>query len=289
MPKTYNDIYFEIRRCLRELGVEAYSQEARILLAAAAEKSTAELMRDLNLYTSPEIEALAYNMLKRRVDGEPLAYISGSWEFYGLPFKVTPDVLIPRMDTELLVDTAVAEIRRRGMKARVLDLCCGSGCIACAVSHEMPAARVVAADISDDALEVCRHNIKDNKLNSRIITIQADATTWPPLSIGSFDLVLSNPPYIRTGEILELDSSVRDFEPLGALDGGEDGLDFYRAIIKYWAITLRPNGRMIFEVGEGQSEDVKKLLLDAGFIDVDTRYDTLGVERVVIGKWKNEL
>lgn len=288
MPKTYNDIYFSVRKQLRDSGVEAFALEARILVAAAAGKTTEELMRDLNLYTSDAIEITAMDMLSRRLKGEPLAYISGSWEFYGLPMTVTPDVLIPRMDTEVLVDAAVEFIKGRGMKARVLDLCCGSGCIACAISHEMPASRIVAADISIPALEVCRKNVKDNKLASRVITVNADAATWPPMSIGSFDLIVSNPPYIASSELMGLDGSVRDYEPLGALDGGEDGLDFYRAIIKYWTITLRPNANIMFEVGEGQADAVKKMLLDAGYVSVSGKFDTLGVERVVIGQWKNE-
>ena len=288
MPKTYNDIYFVVRNKLRESGVEAYGLEARTLLAAAAGKTTEQLLRDMYLYTSSEIETRTEEMLERRLKGEPLAYIAGSWEFYGLPFTVTPDVLIPRIDTEVLVACVVRAIRAFGMKGRVLDLCCGSGCIACAVASELPAARVVAADISLPALDIARKNIKDNKLASRIITIHADAKTWPPMSIGSFDVIASNPPYIASEEILTLDSSVRDHEPLGALDGGTDGLDFYRAIIKYWTITLRPNGMMMFEVGEGQADAVKKMLLGAGYVAVQTFKDTLGVERVVIGKWKNE-
>ena len=288
MPKTYNDIYFVVRNKLRESGVEAYGLEARTLLAAAAGKTTEQLLRDMYLYTSSEIETRTEEMLERRLKGEPLAYIAGSWEFYGLPFTVTPDVLIPRIDTEVLVACVVRAIRAFGMKGRVLDLCCGSGCIACAVASELPAARVVAADISLPALDIARKNIKDNKLASRIITIHADAKTWPPMSIGSFDVIASNPPYIASEEILTLDSSVRDHEPLGALDGGADGLDFYRAIIKYWTITLRPNGMMMFEVGEGQADAVKKMLLGAGYVAVQTVKDTLGVERVVIGKWKNE-
>ena len=288
MPKTYNDIYFVVRNKLRESGVEAYGLEARTLLAAAAGKTTEQLLRDMYLYTSSEIETRTEEMLERRLKGEPLAYIAGSWEFYGLPFTVTPDVLIPRIDTEVLVACVVRAIRAFGMKGRVLDLCCGSGCIACAVASELPAARVVAADISLPALDIARKNIKDNKLASRIITIHADAKTWPPMSIGSFDVSASNPPYIASEEILTLDSSVRDHEPLGALDGGTDALDFYRAIIKYWTITLRPNGMMMFEVGEGQADAVKKMLLGAGYVAVQTVKDTLGVERVVIGKWKNE-
>lgn len=288
MPKTYNDIYFQIRNALRENGIEAFALEARVLLAAAAGKTKEALMRDLYLYTSDEIEKKASEMLRRRLSGEPLAYITEKWEFYGLDLHVTKDVLIPRMDTEVLVDAAVESVKEREMKARVLDLCCGSGCIACAISSEMPAVRLVAADISNAALDITRKNIKKYNLTAKIIPMQLDAATWPPVSIGGFDIIVSNPPYIRSAELIELDSSVRDYEPLGALDGGEDGLDFYRAIIKYWTVTLRPNAQMMFELGEGQAEDVKKMLLDAGFVSVESRRDTIGVERVVIGRWKNE-
>ena len=288
MPKTYNDIYFNIRSRLRDAGVEAFGLESRILVASAAGKTVEQLLRDLNLYTSNEIEERAEKMLRRRLNGEPLAYITGMWEFCGLNFEVTPDVLIPRMDTELLAGAAIQALKHNGMRGRVLDLCCGSGCIACAIVNELPAVRVVAADISESALEICRKNISSNKLLSRIITMQADALSWPPMGIGSFDVIVSNPPYIATAEILTLDSSVRDYEPHSALDGGADGLDFYRGIIKFWTYALRPNGLMMFEVGEGQADDVRKMLLSTGFVSTAVLNDTLGTERVVIGKWKNE-
>ena len=288
MPKTYNDIYFEMRNKLRESGVEAASLEAKIIVAAAAGKTTEQLVRDMYLYTSDDIEKKAEDMLSRRLAGEPIAYISGQWEFYGLPINVTRDVLIPRMDTELLAGAAIEALKHRDRSGRVLDLCCGSGCIACAVAHEVPTAGVVAADISSAALEVCRRNVSLNGLSPRVITMRCDAAAWPPVSIGSFDVIVSNPPYIRSDEIIELDCSVRDYEPVTALDGGEDGLDFYRAIIKYWPITLRPNGFMMFEVGEGQAGDVRDMLYKAGFVAVTSLKDTLGFERVVIGRWKNE-
>lgn len=288
MPKTYNDIYFSIRKKLRDSGVEASSLEARLLLACAAGKTSEQLMRDMYLYTSSEIEDKALALLGRRLRGEPLAYITGSWEFYGLPMTVTPDVLIPRVDTEILTAAAIDALTEMGRKGRMLDLCCGSGCIACAVANELPLVRIVAADISPSALEVCRKNIKDNKLGTRIIPLNADACAWPPMSIGSFDLIAANPPYIPTFELFELDRSVRDYEPRSALDGGEDGLKFYRGIIKYWTVTLRPNALMMFEVGEGQAEAVADMLIKAGFVSTQTRRDTLGYDRVVIGRWKNE-
>lgn len=281
--KTYNDIYFSARAALRRCGIEAYNLEARLIVAHAAGKSSAELMRDLHLYTTSEVESKVREYIERRIAGEPVAYITGSWEFYGLPMIVTPDVLIPRMDTEVLVNTAKELLTGYKMDAKVLDLCCGSGCITCAVGHEMPATKLVAVDISPSALEICRKNIALNRLSARAICMQADALSSPPMSIGQFDMIISNPPYIATAEIDTLDSSVKDHEPLWALDGGEDGLRFYKSIIKHWKTTLRPYGMLLFEVGEGQAGAVSEMLQAASFRSVFTRKDTLGVDRVVVG------
>ncbi len=281
--KTYNDIYFSARTALRRCGIEAYNLEARLIVAHAAGKSSAELMRDLHLYTTSEVESKVREYIERRIAGEPVAYITGSWEFYGLPMIVTPDVLIPRMDTEVLVNTAKELLIGYKMDAKVLDLCCGSGCITCAVGHEMPATKLVAVDISPSALEICRKNIALNRLSARAICMQADALSSPPMSIGQFDMIISNPPYIATAEIDTLDSSVKDHEPLWALDGGEDGLRFYKSIIKHWKTTLRPYGMLLFEVGEGQAGAVSEMLQAASFRSVFTRKDTLGVDRVVVG------
>ena len=282
--RTYNDIYLSARNLLRQSGVEAFSLEAKLLVAGAAGKTTAQLLRDMSLYASNKIEDTVTEYIARRLRGEPVAYITGSWEFYGLPIVTTPDVLIPRMDTEKLVDTAKELLTGRKMNARILDLCCGSGCITCAIGHEMPATRLVAIDISANALEVCRRNIAAQKLISRVICMQADALSSPPLGIGEFDLIVSNPPYIASEEIKTLDVSVKDFEPVWALDGGEDGLKFYKAIIKYWKSLLRQGGYLLFEVGEGQAQAVRDMLSAAGFGYTDTRKDTLGIDRVVFGR-----
>ena len=282
--KTYNELYLGARNLLRQNGVESYNLEARILVAKAAGKPVAELLRDLNLYATPAIEETVQGFLRRRLAGEPVAYITGTWEFYGLPMVVTPDVLIPRMDTEVLVDTAKELLIGRKMDARILDLCFGSGCISCALGHELPASKLVAVDISASALEICRKNISLNRLTTRVLTMQADATFSPPLGIGQFDMLVSNPPYIASDEILTLDNSVRDYEPVWALDGGENGLRFYKSIIKFWKSVLRPGGFLLFEVGEGQAEAVKEMLLAGGFDSAETRQDTLGVDRVVFGR-----
>lgn len=282
--RTYNDIYLSTRNLLRQSGIDGFSLEAKLLVAAAAGKTVPQLLRDMNLYASNRIEDTVNEFVARRMRGEPVAYITGTWEFYGLPMITNPDVLIPRMDTEKLVDTVKELFTGRKMDARILDLCCGSGCITCAIGHEMPATRLVAIDISANALDVCRRNIAATKLISRVICMQADALSSPPLGIGDFDMIVSNPPYIPSEEIKTLDSSVKDFEPVWALDGGADGMKFYKAIIKYWKSLLRPGGYLLFEVGEGQAQPVSEMLQAAGFSYTDTRKDTLGIDRVVFGR-----
>ena len=282
--KTYNDLYLSTRNTLKRSGVESYALEARILVACAADKTVAQLLRDLNLYTTPQVENTVTDYTARRLRGEPVAYITGTWEFYGLPMKVNSDVLIPRADTETLVDAVKEVLVGYKMDGRVLDLCCGSGCITCAVGHELPATKLVAVDLSASALEVCRANVAMNRLSSRVICMQADATASPPLGIGTFDVIASNPPYIRSAEIQTLDRSVKDYEPIWALDGGKDGLRFYKAIIKYWKSLLRPEGALIFEVGEDQADEVCDMLMAAGFASCAVRKDSQGIERVVIGR-----
>ena len=282
--KTYNELYINTRNTLKRAEIEAYALEARVLVASAAGKTVQQLLRDLSLYTTDKVEELVQEYTARRLKGEPVAYITGDWEFYGLPMKVSKDVLIPRADTELLVDLSKEALTGWKMDARVLDLCCGSGCITCAVGHELPATKLVAVDLSASALEVCRQNVNLNRLTTRVICMQADALASPPLGIGSFDLIVSNPPYIESGEIPNLDRSVRDYEPIWALDGGKDGLRFYKGIIKHWKSLLRPQGLLIFEVGEGQADTVADMLMAAGFASCSIHKDTRGVLRAVVGR-----
>ena len=281
--KTYSDLTLMARKLLMQEGIPGYQLESRLLVAHAAGKTVAELLRDSNLYTTQDVADKVEDYIRRRLDGEPLAYITGSWEFYGIPLHITRDVLIPRMDTEIMIDAIRDLLTGRKMDARILDLCTGSGCIACAIAKELPATRTVAVDISPSALQVCRENAAAGRFNSRVLCMQADAPATPPLGIGMFDVIVSNPPYIPSAEIETLDVSVRDYEPVWALDGGEDGLKFYRGIIKHWKTVLRPGGLIFFEVGEGQAAPVQDMLLSAGFSETATRTDSGGTERVVIG------
>ncbi len=283
MPKTYNDLYMETRRALRGAGIEAYSLEARLIVAKACGKTMEKLLQDLQLYTASGMEAKVKELTERRLAGEPVAYLTNSWEFYGLEMEITPDVLIPRMDTEVMVRTALEQLSGKKMDARILDLCCGSGCIGCAMAWNLPASRVVMVDVSPEALRVARHNSIALGLSGRVMCTDADALKAPPMLVGTFDVILCNPPYVPSAEILTLDPSVRDFEPVWALDGGEDGLDFYRAVLKHWKGVLRTGGMLFFEVGEGQSAAVQSLMRQAKFLDVHAVLDSGGVERVIYG------
>ena len=284
MAKTYNDVYLAARRRLKaafgpEEG-EAASVEARLLLAFAAGKTTAEFVRDLRYYVTPEYEETVERMLRRREAGEPCAYITGGWEFYGLPFVVSPAVLIPRMDTEVLVDAALERAGRLAAP-RILDLCCGSGCIGVALLAKLPEARAILADCSDEALQLARKNTLLNRVSGRAACLRADALAPPPAPLKDFDILVCNPPYIRSAEIGSLDASVRDYEPRLALDGGRDGLDFYRSVCRDWQAALRPGGVLFFECGEDQAPDVARIGEETGLRFVKTYKDTLGVERVV--------
>ena len=285
MPRTYSEMYISLRNRLRDAGIEAAALEARLIAASAAGKSTEKLLRDMRYYATDEVERRAEEMVQRRLAGEPVAYITGVWEFRGLPMEVSRDVLIPRVDTEVLAETAIKYLKDTGrLDARVLDLCSGTGCIGCAIAAELPRVRVVLADVSAAAMDISRRNVERNGLGGRVSFLPADVTKQPPLMTGSFDLVVSNPPYIPTMEILTLDPSVRDYEPVWALDGGEDGLDFYRAILKNWAGVIRQGGELMFEVGEDQAERVKDLMRMAGLREARSFPDTQNIQRVVAAK-----
>ena len=285
MPRTYSEMYIALRNRLRDAGIEAAALEARLIAATAAGKSTEKLLRDMRYYATDEVERRAEEMVQRRLAGEPVAYITGVWEFRGLPMEVSRDVLIPRIDTEVLAELAIKYLRGTGrLDARVLDLCSGTGCIGCAIAAELPRVRVVLADVSAAAIDISRRNVERNGLGGRVSFLPADVTKQPPLMTGSFDLVVSNPPYIPTMEILTLDPSVRDYEPVWALDGGEDGLDFYRAILKNWAGVIRQGGELMFEVGEDQAERVKDLMRMAGLREARSFPDTQNIQRVVAAK-----
>ena len=288
MAITYNDLYLDVRRQLRESGVESSTLEARELVCFGTGKSREELARDSRLYASPEREAQVRRLVERRMAGEPVAYLIGEWEFYGLPLDISQDVLIPRADTEVLAEQAIAYIQTLE-ECRVLDLCAGSGCLGLAVASQAPKARVILGELNDGALKICRQNIRRNGLSGRVMPIQADAREKPPRSLGEFQCIVSNPPYIPTGDIAGLEVSVRDYEPHLALDGGADGLDFYRSIAGQWKEALVPGGRLYFEVGIGQADPVLRLMRGQGFGDLQVIKDRNKIPRVVLGTLCQEI
>lgn len=289
MAITYNNLYLDIRQQLRCAGVESATLEARELVCFGVGKSREELQRDGGLYASPELERQVRRLVERRLAGEPVAYLIGEWEFYGLPLDISDAVLIPRPDTEVLAEQAIAYCRTLPEGCRVLDLCAGSGCVGLAVCARVPQARAVLGEISDAALKICRQNIRRNGLSGRIAPVRADALEKPDKALGEFQCIVSNPPYIPRGDIKALDSSVRDYEPHLALDGGEDGLDFYRSISEKWRDCLTPGGRLYFEVGIGQADEVLRIMRSQGFGDIQIVKDTHEIPRVVFGTLCSEI
>ena len=284
MAKTYNEIYIRTRRALKEAGIEACGMEARLLVSRAADKTVAQFLRDLPLYAAAGFDETVEAMVERRLAGEPVAYITGGWEFYGVPLDITPDVLIPRPDTEIMVEAAVRLFEGRNGRPRILDLCAGSGCVGCAMAVHMPGSKVIMVDNDRRALSVCRKNVQKNRLDTRVMCIEADATQKPPMLLGKFDLIACNAPYVPTAEIATLDISVRKYEPWQALDGGADGLDIIRPVIALWKSVLKDSGTIMLEIGEGQSETVQALLRRAGFVKVTAIPDAGGIERIILGR-----
>ena len=282
MAIKYNDLYMDLRRRLREAGAEDATQAARELVCTASGKTKNELLRDGLLYASPEVERSAYSLCARHLAGEPVAYLIGEWEFYGLGLDISPAVLIPRPDTEVLVQTVVHELDS-GADCRVLDLCAGSGCIGLAAAANLPNARVLLGEYDEEALKICRQNIRRNRLTSRVASLKLDAREKPSRTLGEFRFLVSNPPYIPSADIETLDASVREHEPRLALDGGEDGLDFYRVICEKWRDVLCENGMLFFEVGIGQADSVLRIMRSSGFGDIQIVKDLNNIPRVVYG------
>lgn len=218
------------------------------------------------------------SLAQRRSEGEPLQYLLGQWEFWGCNFKVGEGVLIPRPDTETLVEQVLDICRRNSLSApKIADLCSGSGCIAAALKKELPDAEVYAVELSEKALPYLRQNIKLNGLDIHII--EGDVLKGETArEITGLDILVSNPPYLTSQDMRELMTEVR-YEPESALFGGEDGLDFYRAITKLWKSSVKNGGYIAYEFGMGQHDAVKDILEENGFTDVELRRDGGGIIR----------
>ena len=285
MATTYNNLYLDLRARFKAAGVFDPTRAARELICAASGKTNEEFVRDSRLYVPPEIERETEGLAARHLAGEPVAYLIGEWEFYGLPLDISKAVLIPRPDTEVLAARAI-EAAQSYDAPRVLDLCAGSGCVGLAIAKHVPNAHVTLGELDEEAVKVCRQNVRRNDLSARVGVVRLDAREKPSRQLGEFDVIASNPPYIPTADIETLDASVRDHEPRLALDGGADGLDFYRDIVAKWREALRPYGKLLFEVGIGQADAVLRLMRAGGFGDVQVVKDLNDIPRVVYGtRW----
>ena len=284
--KKYSELYREARKALIPIdGPHQAGSTARELLVLASGKSAAELLADGEKYADTSVCTALEAYLARMAKGEPLAYILGEWEFYGLKLYVTPDVLIPRDDTCALAQLAIRQALFLDQNPRILDLCTGSGCIGIAIASRVKDAKVTLADLSREALAVAKKNVVAHHMTGRVSCVQADALGEPPAFLGQFDMIVSNPPYISAEEMQSLEISVKDFEPHMALCGGTDGLDFYRSIADKYRRNLKPGGYLCFEFGEEQGDDVCEILAVNGFTVRQRVKDFCGTERAVIAQY----
>ena len=289
MVKTISDLYLEARRAFMEKEDAQYAGLlARNLLCHVTGKTQEQILADRGLYVDDTVCNAMEKMVERILSGEPLAYVLGEWEFYGLKLLVDHNVLIPRDDTCAVTELAIRYATHMDANPRILDLCTGSGCIGLAVASRVKDAKVTLADISREALAVAKKNIGLNKLSARVTGVQVDALSTPPAFLGQFDMIISNPPYITTQEMLELPLSVKDFEPHLALHGGADGLKFYRSIAENFRQVLKPGGILCFEFGMGQGNDICAILNEFGYTVLERSRDFNDRERAVIARYERK-
>jgi len=273
---------------LRAAGVEAARLDAEVLLGCALKISKEEIIRNPDTLIPPAPLSLYRKFLARRCSGEPTAYITGKKEFWSMEFVVGPGVLIPRPETEILVEETirlVAESPEMTEGLRCLEIGAGSGAIAVALAREIRQAEIVSVDSSRTALGYARENAQTHGVSDRIAYVCTDQTGPFAPDAGVFDLIVSNPPYVESSQLPMLQREIIDHEPHAALDGGPDGLDFYRKIVQASPGLLAPGGRLCLEIGAGQAKDVTALLKESKRFDrIETRNDHASNPRVVTAR-----
>ncbi len=276
---TYSELMADGVRQLTEAGFDEARTDVRVLLFHACKIDFMTLLRDGDLPVPTEQEKCFREMLDRRMKHIPVQYITGEQEFCGLSFGVQPGVLIPRPETELLAEAVFGQSAGK----RVLDMCTGSGCIAITVAKLGAPAYTAASDYSAEALAVAKKNAE---LQAADVTFfQGDLFENVE---GMYDIIVSNPPYIRSSVVDELMPEVRDFEPRLALDGRSDGLLFYRRICSEAKEYLTPGGRLMFEIGHDQGETVPEILATEGYVSVEVKKDYAGLDRMVFAVWPGD-
>ncbi len=286
MVKKLSELYLDARRAfLTQEDAQTAGLLARNLLCHVTGKTQEAILADRDLYAGEAQCAAMEQSVSRVLAGEPLAYVLGQWDFYGMTLWVDSHVLIPRDDTCAVTALAINQALYLDSNPRILDLCTGSGCIGLAIASRVKDAKVTLADISREAIAVAKKNVTAQKLTGRVSCVQADALGKPAAFLGKFDMIVSNPPYITTQEMKELPQSVKAYEPHLALHGGGDGLDFYRAIAQNYRDALKPGGYLCFEFGMGQGNDVCKILEANGFTILDRVKDYNERERAVLARY----
>lgn len=278
------NVFLRLKNKLEEADILGASFELRQIFSTVTGDDHYEIRLE-NEFSDEQIVRIE-ELVDRRIVGEPLQYLLGEWEFMGLPFSLGKGVLIPRPETELLCEQGFDFLEGRPVSARrVLDLCCGTGCIGISAKKYIPGAQVTCLDKYETPLRYTAENAARNEVTVNIL--RGDALLPPDGTVGTFDLIFTNPPYILTGDLATLQTEVRH-EPKEALDGGEDGLDFYRAITTHWVGRLVPGGALMAEIGVGESDAVREMFLAAGLIDVRVIDDYCGIPRIVRGTVKEE-
>lgn len=274
----------DLRTRLEAAGIAAAALEARLIVAHALGLAPDALLREPDRALSQQEAARLAALSARRLGGEPVARIVGEWEFWGMEFALSPETLIPRADTETLVETALAELDARGLRhapLRIADLGTGTGCLLAALLEELPHATGIGADIAQGAVATARANLARHGLATRGEVILAD---WADTLEGRFDLVISNPPYIARNTLPDLDPEVRGHDPARALDGGADGLDFYRRLAVDLLRLLAPDGFAVLEIGYDQAVSAAQVLRETHLAVDPPRNDLAGNPRVLIAR-----
>ncbi|MFA7485356.1 MAG: peptide chain release factor N(5)-glutamine methyltransferase [Phycisphaerae bacterium] len=276
-----------VNQYLQNKGVDSPRLSAEQLLSYVLGLKRIELYTQFDKPVDKTQLDKLHDLVKRAGEHEPIAYLTGKSEFYSLEFYITKDCLIPRPETELLVERAVEFLRTRNSEQLVCDLCTGCGCIAAAIAKNFSNAKIIATDISDAALAIAEKNIEKHQLSERIKLLQGDLfePLIPQLDTSKFDLILCNPPYVASGEYENPDKNVRQYEPKIALDAGADGLDIYRRIIQKAQDFLKDDSLMILEIGYKQGPQVKQLLEETSFFSMVTiQKDYQDNDRIVLAR-----
>jgi len=270
-------------------GIGTPRLDAEVLLRHALKRDRAWLLAHFHDRLDEEPRGIFEQAVERRAKREPLQYITGKQEFWGLEFAVSPEVLIPRPETELIIETVLNSVQDRNKACTLIDLCTGSGCIATVLASELPAARIIATDKSPGAIAVARENASSHGVLDRILFMEGDLTApLESLDIdGQVDIIVSNPPYVRSGDYPALQPEVKDYEPALALFGGPEGTDIHQRIINAAVRYLTSNGLLIMEMGIGQAEILANYLKKVGrYRSFEILRDLAGIERVIAARRK---